>query len=73
MKDSGLTLTRFWVANDLEIVSSSVFLSFGLALGDGVALDEVVETKFREGPNIDFRAWSKENTRVLPHSRSHWL
>ena len=45
----------FWAANDLENVSSSVLLSSGLALGDGVAGDEVVGgTKFRQGPNIDF-------------------
>ena len=45
----------FWVANDLKNVSFSVLLSSGLALGDGVAVDEVVErTKFRQGPNIDF-------------------
>ena len=43
----------FWVANDPASVSSSVLLSSGLALGGNVALDEVVETKFRPGPNID--------------------
>ena len=45
-----------WVANDLANVSSSVLLPSDLALGDDVALDEVVETKFRQGPNIDFQA-----------------
>lgn len=43
-----------WVANDPEKVSSSVLVSSGLALGDDVAVDEVVGTKFRQGPNIDF-------------------
>ena len=54
MKASGLTLAMFWVANDLEDVSCSVLLSSGLALGDGMTENEVVETKFRQGPNIDF-------------------
>ncbi len=53
-EDFGVTLVIFWVANDLENVSASVFLSSGLALGDEVAMYEVVETKFRQGPNIDF-------------------
>ena len=43
-----------WVASDPENASSSVFLSSGLARGDGVALGEVVEARFRHGPNIDF-------------------
>ena len=51
-----------WVANDLVNVSSSVLLSSGLALGDDVALDEAVETKFRHGPNIDLGACTNENT-----------
>ena len=51
-----MTLTMFWVADDLENVSASVFLSSGLALDDDVALDGVVGTMFREGPNIDCRA-----------------
>ena len=51
-----MTLTTSWVSNDLENVSSSVLLSSGLALCDNVALDGVVETMFRQGPNIDFRA-----------------
>ena len=55
MKALGPTLAMFWVAHDLENVSSSVLLSSGLALGDDEALDEEVETKFRHGPNIDFR------------------
>ncbi len=50
----GVTLVMFWVANDLENVSASVLLSSGLALGKDVVVDEVVETKFRQGPNIDF-------------------
>ena len=49
-----VTLVMFWVANDLENVSASVLLSSGLALGKDVVVDEVVETKFRQGPNIDF-------------------
>ena len=56
MKASELTLTVFWVAPDTEIVSSVVFLSSGLVLGDGVALDEVVDTKSRQAPNIDLWA-----------------
>lgn len=53
----GLTLTVFYVANDLgNVSSSSVSLSSGLILGGGVAVDEVVETKSRQGPNIDSRA-----------------
>lgn len=53
MKAPGLTLTVFWVTDDPENVSSSALLSFGLVLGNGVAVDEVVETKSRQGPNID--------------------
>ena len=58
MNAAGLTLAMLWVANDLANVSSSVLLPSDLALGDDVALDEVVETKFRQGPNIyiDFQA-----------------
>ena len=43
----GLTPTVLWVTNDPANVSSSVLLSSGLALGDDVALDGAVETKFR--------------------------
>ena len=43
----------FWVASDLATVSSSVLISSGLALGDSVAL-VLVETKSRQGPDIDF-------------------
>ena len=53
-----------WIANDLVNVSSSVLLSSGLALGDDVALDEAVETKFRHGPNIDLGACTNENTTI---------
>ena len=62
MKASGLTLAMLWVANDLANVSPSVLLPSELALGDNVALDKVVETKFRQGPNIDFR--SCKNTTI---------
>ena len=39
----------FWVANDLKNVSPSALISSGPALGGGVALDEVVETKVLTG------------------------
>ena len=55
MKALGSTVAMLWVANDPPHVSSSILLSSELALVDDVALDEVVETKFRQGPNIDFR------------------
>jgi len=45
----GDVLGRYRLAN----VSSSVMISSGPALGDDVALDEVVETKFQRRPNID--------------------
>jgi len=49
---SGDVLGRYRLA----IVSSSVMICSGPALGDGVVLDEVVETKFRRRPNIDLGA-----------------